>query len=243
MALQATSGMLAVQVDYSIEDSITIFLAESIGCFVGLGLGIWLFQVFYCEQVLLSSLVASAASFIALAFVSNFVLLHVLFFILGCTFLLSSTSIQYLVCKIMGSDSGIWIATMQTCFLAGGTISMALRSFITIYSGLYIAIAIASLLIAFLCMCAPNAQSVLPYLDMYYIPGPHYWTELIIGVMLALVLGAFISMSYYGSYVLESTTSISSDTVEYELTIMWVCATIGSAVGLVDELFLDQALG
>lgn len=243
VAIQATSGMLAVRVDYSIEESITIFLAESLGSLLGLAMAIWLYQNFYCQTIMLSSLIISAMCFVVLIYITNFVLLHVIYFILGCTFVLTGTSVQFLVCKIMGSDSGIWIAALQTCFLAGGTLPMALRSYIEVYDGMYTSIAIATILIAMMCICAPNAQSVLPYLDMHHIQSPHFWTEIFIGLMAAMLLGSFISMSYYSSFVFEATTSMSSDTIEYELTTMWVFATLGSSIGLIDELFLDQALG
>lgn len=259
VAIGSTFEDLAHQVHRRTTSIGSVFIARGAGSVFGAILCSKLYKWFPGNLVMFVSLVGITLTLMLTPFVGTVAQLHVSFFLLGLGSAVTDTGCQLMTRKLHGKSAGPWLGANATIFGLSAAfvpiLELVSTELVVQYFSLASIVAVVSLLIVY----ASRLQS-LENLEhrpltlgmsesddvnekMAHDEVPHYYSEILISMMLFCFVGGCVSATAYIESYIDQTAIISKGREGYLIFVLWTSITIGRIIGVQDQRsFSDNGL-
>lgn len=259
VAIGSTFEDLARQVHRQTTSIGSVFIARGAGSVFGAILSSKLYKWFPGNFVMFLSLFGITLSLIITPFVGSVAQLHASFFLLGLGSAVTDTGCQLMTRKLHGKSAGPWLGANATVFGLSAAFVPLLELISTELAVQYFLlssiVAVSSLLILY----ASRLQSLQDFESHPIILGmldsdeinqkredltvPHYYSEMVISIMLFCFVGGCVSATAYIESYIDQTGVIGHHQKGYLIFVLWMSITIGRIIGVQDQRsFTDTGL-
>lgn len=259
VAIGSTFEDLAQQVHRETTSIGSVFIARGAGSVFGAILCSKLYKWFPGNFVMFVSLFGITFALITTPFVGSVTQLHASFFFLGLGSAVTDTGCQLMTRKLHGKSAGPWLGANATVFGLSAAfvpvLELVSTDLVVQYFFLASIVAVSSLLILYASrlLSLQNNEShpiVLGMLDSDDINDkregiivPHYYSEMVISIMLFCFVGGCVSATAYIESYIDQTGVISKYQKGHLIFVLWMSITIGRILGVQDQRsFTDVGL-
>jgi len=247
VALGSTLEDLAENCGTTSVDVGSVFVARGAGAMFGSASSAKLYKQFTGTSVMCGMLFFFAVCLMYMPFLTNVIVLHVCFTMLGiCTSILD-TGCQIMTRKLHGKEAGPWLGANTVAFGVSGSI-VPLISYLT--GDLFAQYAVLSVVSASTAILIYSAPQPLPH----HIPPPAvpkkaisagekeeqtFEIEMILSVMVFWLVGGKVTSTAYFTEFVEETDLIPTSDESLLIVVLWVAITLGRVAGIQDMRFLN----
>jgi MFS family permease len=256
VAIGSTFEDLAQKVHRQTTSIGSVFIARGAGSVFGAILCSKLYKWFPGNFVMFVSLLGITLALILTPFVGSVTQLHASFFFLGLGSAVTDTGCQLMTRKLHGKRAGPWLGANATVFGLSAAfvpiLELISTELLAQYFFLASIVAVSSLLILYASRLQslqnleshPIALGMLDSDDINEkredISVPHYYSEMVISIMLFCFVGGCVSATAYIESYIDQTGVISTYQKGYLIFVLWMSITIGRVVGVQDQRSLTD---
>ena len=259
VAIGSTLEFLAAGVSRKSTDIGSVFLARGTGSIIGAISCAKLYRWFLGNSVMTVSLFFLAVVLILLPYCKSTITLHFYFFTLGMGTAITDTGVQLMTRKLHGREAGPWLGLNATIFGLSAALVPVLEIVTTdtiiqynIMATFVGCIGILMLFTIHMDDYFPDyiAEDDTPLRQQSSVDNlenritnndvPHYYTEIVISMMLFCFVGGGVSATAYLESYVDQTKIIDINYKARLIFVLWICITIGRIIGVRDQIALSD---